>query len=207
MMKNDCKLVNGEPFNKDLKSINVKTYEEQKQVMKNYLKERYFNDRNGYRMSLSAIILTIFLVISLDVPMHWIAAKTHLPIILLTVLNVVISFMVAVRIVATVEVYSKGIWEDSYPKTPAPKGIISVSSDDKETLFEKLFEYNVIGVKKIDGNSFAVLVTEKDGNKLYTTDYTYISYDVSSQMIVGRWYSTIDFIYNKAKALKIKDYD
>jgi len=29
MMKNDYKLVNGEPFNKDLKSINVKTYEEQ----------------------------------------------------------------------------------------------------------------------------------------------------------------------------------
>lgn len=26
MMKNDYKLVNGEPFNKDLKSINVKTY-------------------------------------------------------------------------------------------------------------------------------------------------------------------------------------
>lgn len=205
MMKNDCKLVNGEPFNKDLKSINVKTYEEQKQVMKNYLKERYFNDRNGYRMGLLVIILTIFLVISLDVPMHWIAAKTHLPIILLTVLNVVISFMVAIRIFATVEVYSKGIWEDSYPKTPAQKGIISVSSDDKETLFEKLFEYNVIGVKKVDDNSFAVLVTEKDGNKLYTTDYTYISYDVSSQMIVGRWYSTIDFIYNKAKALKIKD--
>ena len=206
MKKNDCKLVNGEPFNKDLKSINVKTYEEQKQVIKNYIKEKYFNDKkDGYRMVLLAIVLTIFLVITLNVPIHWIAVKTHLPIILLTVLNVVISFMVAIRVVATVETFSKGIWQDSYPKTPAPKGIISVSSDDKETLFEKLFEYNVIGVKKIDDNSFAVLVTEKDGNKLYPTDYTYISYDVSSQMIVGRWYSTIDFVYNKAKALKIKD--
>lgn len=206
MMKNDYKLVNGEPFNKDLKSINVKTYEEQKQVVKNYIKERYFNDkRDGYRMVLLTIVLTVFLVITLDVPIHWIAVKTHLPIILLTVLNAVISFMVAIRVVATVEAFSKGIWQDSYPKTPAPKGIISVSSDDKETLFEKLFEYNVIGVKKIDDNSFAVLVTEKDGNKLYPTDYTYISYDVSSQMIVGIWYSTIDFIYNKAKARKIKD--
>lgn len=206
MMKNDYKLVNGEPFNKNLKSINVKTYEEQKQVVKNYIKERYFNDkRDGYRMVLLTIVLTIFLVITLDVPMHWIAIKTHLPIILLTVLSIVISFMVAIRVVATVEAFSKNIWEDSYPKTSAPKGIISVSSDDKETLFEKLFEYNVIGIKKVDDNVFNVLVTEKDGNKLYTTDYAYISYDVSSQMIVGRWYSTIDFIYNKAKALKIKD--
>ena len=110
MMKNDCKLVNGEPFNKDLKSIDVKTYEEQKQVIKNYIKEKYFNDKkDGYRMVLLAIVLTIFFVITLDVPIHWIAVKTHLPIILLTVLNVVISFMVTIRVVATVETFSKGI--------------------------------------------------------------------------------------------------
>lgn len=42
MKKNDCKLVYGEPFNKDLKSINVKTYEEQRSVLKNYIKEKYF---------------------------------------------------------------------------------------------------------------------------------------------------------------------
>lgn len=115
--------------------------------------------------------------------------------------------MVAIRVVATVEMYSRGINKNAYPTSTndIPKGIIVVSSWDKEILFEKFVEYNVIGVKKVDDNTFNILVSEKDGNKLYTTDYTYISYDVSSQMIVGRWYSTIDFIYNKAKALKIKD--
>ena len=119
----------------------------------------------------------------------------------------VISFMVAIRVVATVEMYSRGINKNAYPTSTndIPKGIIVVPSWDKEIIFEKFVEYNVIGVKKVDDNTFNVLVAEKDGNKLYTTDYTYISYDVSSQMIVGRWYSTIDFIYNKAKALKIKD--
>ena len=207
MMKNDCKLVNGEPFNKDLKSINVKTYEEQRQVLKDYIKERYFSGKDGIRLVVLTIVLTIILIITLDVSMHWIAIKTHLPIVLLTILNVVISFMVAIRVVATVEMYGRGINKNAYPTSTndIPKGIIVVPSWDKEILFEKFFEYNVIGVKKVDDNTFNVLVVEKDGNKLYTTDYTYISYDVSSQMIVGRWYSTIDFIYNKAKALKIKD--
>ena len=207
MMKNDCKLVNGEPFNKDLKSVNVKTYEEQRQVLKNYIKEKYFSGKDGIRLVVLTIVLTIILIITLDVPMHWIAIKTHLPIVLLTILNMVISFMVAIRVVATVEMYSRGINKSAYPASTndIPKGIIVVSPWDKETLFEKFVEYNVIGVKKVDDNTFNILVSEKDGNKLYTTDYTYISYDVSSQMIVGRWYSTIDFIYNKAKALKIKD--
>lgn len=207
MMKNDCKLVNGEPFNKDLKSINVKTYEEQRQVLKDYIKERYFSGKDGIRLVVLTIVLTIILIITLDVSMHWIAIKTHLPIVLLTILNVVIFFMVAIRVVATVEMYSKGIYKNSYPTSThdIPKGIIIVSPDDKKTLYEKFLGYNVIGVKKVDDNTFNVLVVEKDGNKLYTTDCTYISYDVSSQMIVGRWYSTIDFIYNKAKALKIKD--
>lgn len=175
-------------------------------MLKDYIKEEYFSGKDGIRLVVLTIVLTIILIITLDVPMHWIAIKTHLPIVLLTVLNMVISFMVAIRVVATVEMYSRGINKNAYPTSTndIPKGIIVVSPWDKETLFEKFVEYNVIGVKKIDDNSFAVLVTEKDGNKLYTTDYTYISYDVSSQMIVGRWYSTIDFIYNRAKALKIK---
>ena len=207
MMKTDCKLVNGEPFNKDLKSINVKTYEEQRQALKDYIKEKYFSGKDGIRLIVLTIVLTILLIITLDAPMHWIAIKTHLPIVLLTVLNMVISFMVAIRVVATVEMYSRGINKNAYPTSlvDVPKDVIVVSPWDKETIFEKFVEYNVIEVKKIDDNSFAVLVTEKDGNKLYTTDYTYISYEVSSQMIVGRWYSTIDFVYNKAKALKIKD--
>lgn len=102
-MKNDCKLVNGEPFNRDLKSINVKNYEEQKQVLKDYLKERYFSGKDGVRMVVLTVVLIIFLIITLDVPMHWIAIKTHLPIALFTFLNIIISIMIAVRVVATVE--------------------------------------------------------------------------------------------------------
>lgn len=190
MMKNDYKLVNGEPFNKDLKSINIKTYEEQRQVLKDYIKERYFSGKDGIRLVVLTLVLTIILIITLDVSMHWIAIKTHLPIVLFTILNVVISFMIAIRVVATVEMYGRGINKNAYPTSTndIPKGIIVVSPWDK-----------------VDDNTFNVLVAEKDGNKLYTTDYTYINYDVSCQMIVGRWYSMIDFIYNKAKALKIKD--
>ena len=201
MKKSDCKLVNGEPFNKDLRSINVKTYEEQRSVIKGYIKERYFSDKDGIRMAGVAIALTILLIITFGILVHWIAIRTHLPIVLLTVLNIVISFMVAVRVVATVEVYSKGGAKNAFPisTNDVPKGIIVVSPYDKETLFEKFFEYNVIGVKKVDDNTFNILVAEKDGNKLYTTDYTYISYDVSCQMIAGRWYSIVDFIYDKAK--------
>lgn len=199
-MKNDYKLVNGEPFDKDLKSINVKTYEEQRQVLKDYIKEKYFSGKDGVRLVVLTIVLTILPIITLDVPMHWMAIKTQLPIVLLTVLNMVISFMVAIRVVATVEMYSRGINKNAYPTSTndIPKGIIVVSPWDKETLFEKFVEYSVIGVKKVDDNAFNVLVAEKDGTKLYTTDYTYINY------IVGRWYSTIDFIYDKAKALKIR---
>lgn len=177
MMKNDCKLVNGEPFNKDLKSIDVKTYEEQRSVLKGYIKEKYFSGKDGIRLVVLTIVLTIILIITLDVPMHWIAIKTQLPIVLLTILNMVISFMVAIRVVATVEMYSRGINKSAYPTSTddIPKGIIVVSPWDKEILFEKFVEYNVIGVKKVDDNTFNILVTEKDGNKLYTTDYTYIS--------------------------------
>lgn len=146
MMKNDYKLVNGEPFNKDLKSINVKTYEEQKQVVKNYIKERYFNDkRDGYRMVLLTIVLTVFLVITLDVPIHWIAVKTHLPIILLTVLNAVISFMVAIRVVATVEAFSKGIWQDSYPKTPAQKELFQYPQTTKKLFLKNYSNIMLLG--------------------------------------------------------------
>lgn len=55
MMKNDCKLINGEPFNKDLKSVNIKTYEEQRQVLKDYIKEEYFSGKDGIRL----VVLTL----------------------------------------------------------------------------------------------------------------------------------------------------
>ena len=65
-----------------------------------------------------------------------------------------------------------------------------------------MFEDNVIGVKKVDDNIFTVLVTGKMGNRIYTTNGTYISPEVGCQMVVGRWYSTIDLIYDNARCIK-----
>ena len=145
-----------------------KAYEEQRSVLKNYIKEKYFSGKDGMRLVVLTIVLTILLIITLDAPMHWIAIKTHLPIVLLTILNMVISFMVAIRVVATVEMYSRGINKSAYPTSlvDVPKDVIVVSPWDKETIFEKFVEYNVIGVKKVDDNTFNVLVTEKDGGEL-----------------------------------------
>lgn len=60
---------------------------------------------------------------------------------------------------------------------------------------------NVLGIRKNKDDTFSVLVAENGENIVYSADSPYISTLVSRYMVEGKWYSIVDFVYDKAKGV------
>lgn len=200
----DKELLDGKIFSGELSEIGVKSQEEQNNVMKGFVKEKYCKDGSIYRLLLGTFGLTALISATLYIPMRLVAEKTHIPFPLLVVVGVFISFQIAVRIVATIETLGKGFVGEVFPNTPSdklPKGIIYVSDEEKTELLNKFAAYNVLGIRKNKDNTFSVLVSENNKNIVYKAESYYISTFVSQHMVEGKWYSIVDFVYDKAEGI------
>ena len=200
----DRELLDGRIFHGELSEISVKSCEEQNNVMKGFVKEKYCKDGSIYRLLLGTFGLTALISITLYTPMRLVAERTPIPFPLLVVVGIFISFQIAVRIVATIETMGKGFVGEVSPNTPSdklPKGIIYVSGEDKTDLLNKFVAYNVLGIKKNKDDTFSVLVAENNENIVYKAESHYISNVVSNHMVEGKWYSIVDFVYDKAKGI------
>ena len=200
----DKELLDGKIFSGELSEIGIKSQEEQNNVMKGFVKEKYCKDGSIYRLLLGTFGLTALISATLYTPMRLVAEKTPIPFPLLVVVGVFISFQIAIRIVATIETLGKGFVGEVFPNTPSdklPKGIIYISDEDKTDLLNKFATYNVLGIRKNKDDTFSVLVAENGENIVYSADSPYISTLVSRYMVEGKWYSIVDFVYDKAKGV------
>ena len=105
--KQDKELLDGRIFHGELSEINVKSCEEQNNVMKWFVKEKYCKDGTIYRLLLGTFWLTTLISATLYAPIRLVAEKTPIPFPLLIVVGIFISFQIAVRIVATIETLGK----------------------------------------------------------------------------------------------------
>jgi hypothetical protein len=104
----DKELLDDKIFSGELSEIGVKSQEEQNNVMKGFVKEKYCKDGSIYRLLLRTFGLTALISATLYTPMRLVAEKTPIPFLLLVVVGVFISFQIAIRIVATIETLGKG---------------------------------------------------------------------------------------------------
>ena len=147
----DKELLDGKIFSGELSEIGVKSQEEQNNVMKGFVKEKYCKDGSIYRLLLGTFGLTALISATLYTPMRLVAEKTPIPFPLLVVVGVFISFQIAIRIVATIETLGKGFVGEVFPNTPSdklPKGIIYISDEDKTDLLNKFATYKCFRYKK-----------------------------------------------------------
>ncbi len=83
-------------------------------------------------------------------------------------------------------------------KLQIEEDIIDLTLYEKEELLTK-FANGVFGIKKNKDNTFAVLRHDNGKVSECHRDCCYCSKEVSEQMMVDKWYSITDLVYDKAK--------
>ena len=83
-------------------------------------------------------------------------------------------------------------------KLQIEEDIIDLTLYEKEELLTK-FSQGIFGIKKNKDNTFAILRYDNGKVSECHRDCYYCSKEMSEQMMVDKWYSITDLVYDKAK--------
>lgn len=153
-----------------------------------------------------AVILFILFSIGFGVILCMIigmAEFQHLPSWFRIPMHILFSILLGWHFTTEVIIFNDGIIGNEkvfFPKVKLQidEDIVDLTLHEKEELLTK-FAQGVFGIKKNKDNTFTILRHDNGKVSECNRGSYYCNKEISEQMIVNKWYSIVDLVYDKAK--------
>lgn len=188
----------------DKKAIKLKvpSWNKQYRIIKRHFRYSLLDDTTKMEAVILSILLSIFLGLVLCMVIGSTGLK-YLPSWFRIPMHILFSILLGWHFTTEVIIFDDGIIGNE--KIFLPKVKLQIEEDtvdltlhEKEVLLTK-FAQGVFGIKKNEYDTFTILRHDNGKVSECHRDCYYCSKEVSEQMMVDKWYSITDLVYDKAK--------
>lgn len=195
-------LIDSDLIDKKVIKLKVPSWNKQYRTIKRHFKYGLLDDTTKMEVVILSILLSIFLGLVLCMVIGSTGLK-YLPSWFRIPMHILFSILLGWHFTTEVIIFDDGIIGNEKIFLPKVKlqieeDIVDLTLHEKEVLLTK-FAQGVFGIKKNEYNTFTTL--RHDNGKVIKChrDRYYCSKEMSEQMMVDKWYSITDLVYDKAK--------
>lgn len=195
-------LIDSDLIDKKVIKLKVPSWNKQYRTIKRHFKYGLLDDTTKMEVVILSILLSIFLGLVLCMVIGSTGLK-YLPSWFRIPMHILFSILLGWHFTTEVIIFDDGIIGNEKIFLPKVKlqieeDIVDLTLHEKEVLLTK-FAQGVFGIKKNEYNTFTILRHDNDKVIKCHRDRYYCSKEMSEQMMVDKWYSITDLVYDKAK--------